>query len=63
MMPRVGQYTEILWWLENMSIYRDFMSMSMSTNRDFIVPEYVNSQRFYDAPSMSIYTEILWYPE
>jgi len=56
--PRVCQFTEILRCPEYVNLQRFRL--------DFMVLKYVNLQRFYGAPSMSIYrdlAEISWCPE
>ena len=58
MVPRVCQFTEILWCPEYVNLQRFYGAQSMSIYRDFMLPQVCQFaeilQRFRGAPSMSI---------
>ena len=59
MVPRLCQFTEILWSPDYVNLQRFYGATTMSIYRDLWCPEYVNLQRFYSAPTMSIYRDFM----
>ena len=66
MVPRVCQFTEILWcpeYVNLQSLLKFYGAPSMSIYRDFMVPRVCQFtdilQRFHGAPSMSIYRDFM----
>jgi len=63
MMPRVRQFTEILWCPEYVNLQRFYGALSISIYRDFMVPRVCQFTeilpRFHGAPSMSIYRDFM----
>ena len=63
MVPRLCQFTEILWCPNYVNLQRFYGAPTMSIYRDFAeilsCPDYVNLQRFYGALTTSIYRDFM----